>query len=186
MKFFFKRILPAPDKLKSNRFLRWIFHKIGNAYIWQVNRRSIAGGLAAGLFFGSLPIPIQIPCAVTVAIFMRFNAPIAAFSTLFSNPFTMPVIFYANYRLGRWVLGGEAISDVQFTVQNIKQLSGQILIPLFTGSVLLGTILAAVSYCSVYYLWHWHLVRHLETRQTWRNKLREHRALRRQKPSSKR
>lgn len=178
MKFFFKRILPAPDKLKDNRILRWLFEKVGNAYIWQVNRRSIAGGLASGLFFGSLPIPIQIPCAVAVTIFMRLNAPVAAFSTLFSNPFTMPVFFYGNYTVGCWIFDGCErinISGLSFTIGNFKKLGGQVLMPLFTGSVLIGTILAIIGYCSVYFLWQWQLVRHLGKRRNWHKVLRARR-----------
>lgn len=185
MKFFFKRILPAPEKLIANRLLHWLLKKIGNAYIWQVNRRSIAGGFATGLFFGCLPIPIQIPCAVAAAVFMRFNVPIAAFSTLFSNPFTMPMIFYGNYQVGCWFLGGhEGLSEWHFTVANLKQLGGQILIPLFTGSVLVGTLLASIGYCVIYYLWQWKLVQVLSKRKNWHAKLRLHRAQRRKKPVS--
>lgn len=174
MKFFFKSVLPSPEKLNTHWILRWLLAKIGNAYIWQINRRSIAGGVASGLFFGSLPIPIQIPCAVLIAIFFRLNAPVAVFSTLFSNPFTMPAIFYGNYRIGCWIFYDceyVSLSELSFAVRNLKALSGQVLMPLFSGSVLVGTILALIGYFIVYFLWKWQLVQHLNKRKSFHQAL---------------
>lgn len=168
MKYFFKRVLPAPEKLRKGRILGPLLKRIGNPRIWMVNRRSIAGGVAAGLFFGSLPIPIQIPCAVCVAVMMRFNAPVAAFATLFSNPITMPAIFYFNYRIGIWLFnhcyGYTAVSHVKITRDSLLNMGGHILVPLYSGSIIVGIILAVLGYTIVLTSWRWSLINHRKQR----------------------
>lgn len=164
MKYFFKRILPSPDKLKGNRFLRPLLCRMEHSRMWQVNRRSIAGGVASGLFFGSLPIPIQIPCAVAVAILARVNVAVAAISTLYSNPLTMGPLFYFNYRIGVWLFGGGVPDKVDFELNGFMQLGGRILMPLFSGSVAVGLVIATIGYFVVLFSWRWTLVIHYKRR----------------------
>lgn len=164
MKFFFKRVLPTPEKLGKNRLLRPLMKRISGAKIWQVNRRSIAGGMASGVFFGALPIPIQIPCAVAAAALCRVNAAVAALATLYSNPLTMPPIFYFNYRIGKWLFGGGVPENLHFSVENLGTMGGKVLMPLFTGSIVVGLVLAVLSYFIVLFWWRWTLVRHYKHR----------------------
>lgn len=175
MKFFFKKLLPNRERLGKSKAVRYVLDRVGNAYIWQVNRRSIAGGVAVGLFFGSLPIPIQIPCSLLVAGFLRYNVSIAAFATLYSNPLTMPVLFYMNYRVGKWLFSGSTQSILQedyFSVDNLMHMGGKILVPLFSGSIVVGIVLAFLSYFLIYFLWYWQLLYKLKGRKKWFEKLR--------------
>ncbi len=168
MKFFFKRILPAPEKLKRNRFLRPLVKRIGNKKMWQINRSAVASGFAIGLFFGSLPIPIQIPCAFVVAFLFRSNATIAVISTLYSNFVTMPIIFYFNYRVGQYFFGGGIANEIDFKTVKLTKMGGQVLMPLFSGSVIVGTCLAILGYLFVFIGWKWYLHRQLNKRGQWK------------------
>ena len=70
-----------------------------------MNRRSVAAGAAVGVFFGLLVPVLQIPLAAIFSIVLRANLPVAAASTLVSNPLTYAPIFVAAYRVGRALLG---------------------------------------------------------------------------------
>lgn len=164
MKYFFKRILPNAEKIGKMKVLRPLLKYIGRAQIWQVNRATIAGGVACGLFFGSLPIPGQVPCACVAAIIGRVNLPIAAIITFFSNPFTYAPIFYFNYCIGVWLFGGGVHEGVHFNVAHLTRLGGEILMPLFSGSIVVGLVLACLGYMVVKLSWRVSIMRSKQQR----------------------
>ena len=104
----FFKWLPTSESVRQNRFLKPFGHYLHHHYLWQFNRRSVAGGFAVGLFFGILIPFAQILLAAVAAVVLRVNLPVAAFSTLITNPFTFPAVYYVAYRLGEFLTGGEA------------------------------------------------------------------------------
>lgn len=104
----FFKWLPTSESIRENRFLKPFAHYLHHHYLWQFNRRSVAGGLAVGLFFGILIPFAQILLAAIAAVMLRVNLPVAAFSTLVTNPFTFPAVYFVAYRLGELLTGGEA------------------------------------------------------------------------------
>jgi uncharacterized protein len=73
--------------------------------LWQLNRRRVALGAGIGVFFG-LMIPVgQIAGAALFAILLRANLPVAAVSTLVSNPLTYAPIVVLAYHAGAAILG---------------------------------------------------------------------------------
>lgn len=104
----FFKWLPTSESIRENRFLKPFGHYLHHHYLWQFNRRSVAGGFAVGLFFGILIPFAQILLAAVAAVILRVNLPVATFSTLITNPFTFPAIYYVAYRLGELITGGEA------------------------------------------------------------------------------
>ena len=53
---YFKHI-PTSESIQQNRFLKPFSRYLHHHYLWQFNRRGVAGGLAVGLFVGIL-IPL--------------------------------------------------------------------------------------------------------------------------------
>lgn len=103
-----RRWLPDPERLRANRWLRWLGPALLAPRLWHFTRRSVALGVALGVFFGLL-IPIaQIPLSAAAAIVLRANIPVAVTSTLISNPVTYAPLYYVSYRLGSALIGGEA------------------------------------------------------------------------------
>ena len=97
-----RRLLPDPERLRSNRWLRWLAPAMQDPRLWRLTRR----GVALGMFFGLL-IPIaQIPLSAAAAIVLRANLPTAVASPLVSNPVTYAPLYYAAYRIRRPILGG--------------------------------------------------------------------------------
>jgi hypothetical protein len=90
-----RRLLPDPERVRANRWLRWLGPAVLAPQLWRFTRRSVALGVALGVFFGLL-IPIaQIPLSAAAAIVLRANIPTAMASTLVSNPVTYAPLYYA-------------------------------------------------------------------------------------------
>lgn len=100
-----QRLLPKPETLQHNRWLRWMGPHLLNPRLWHFRRRGVALGVALGMFFGLLVPLAQIPLAAGAAILLRANLPTAVASTLVTNPFTFPPVYYAAWKLGQAVLG---------------------------------------------------------------------------------
>ncbi len=111
MKSKFKKWLPDPETVRSNRWLRWMGPVLNRPRLWHFSRKGISMGLALGIFFGLLIPVAQIPFAAATAVLLRANLPVAMASTLVTNPVTFGPVYYGAYRLGKRVLGEEALSE---------------------------------------------------------------------------
>ena len=61
-------IIPDPQTLRERRLLRMFGARVWHPALWHLNRRSVAGGVAAGLFCGLIPGPLQMPGAAIAAV----------------------------------------------------------------------------------------------------------------------
>lgn len=99
--------LPTPAEMQAKPSLRWLGPLLRRPWLWQLSRRRVAMGAAIGVFFGFLIPVLQIAFSAVFAILLRANLPVAAVSTLVSNPFTYAPIFVLAYRTGSAILGEE-------------------------------------------------------------------------------
>jgi uncharacterized protein (DUF2062 family) len=100
-----RRLLPAPETIRRNRWLNWIGPALHHPRLWHFSRRGLALGMALGIFFGLLVPLAQIPLSAAAAVVLRANVPAAVASTLVTNPFTFGPVYYAAWRLGSAILG---------------------------------------------------------------------------------
>ena len=105
MRHWIRRKLPTEDTLKAHPGLRWMGPLLRRPWLWQLNRRRVALGAGIGVFFGFLIPVLQIAGAAVFALLLRGNLPVAAFSTLVSNPFTYAPIGVLAYQTGSAILG---------------------------------------------------------------------------------
>lgn len=166
MKRTFKKLTPDQGKLVKNPVLKPIAHLLTKPQIWHFNRRTIAYGVAIGVFFGSLPIAGQMLLAAVVAVMTRVNMPIAVASTWISNPLTMPFFYTGNYYFGAWLLRRESIkmNEIDWSLNGLLSLGGEVLVPLYLGSITIGVILAFLAFIAVRVLWRLHVVSHHRSR----------------------
>ena len=103
---FFRRFLPDHESVRQNRYVAWFGPRLQHPNLWHLNRRSVAGGVAAGLFAGLIPgsNPVQFAAGAILAIVSRVNLPIAVFVTFYSNPFTIVPLYFIAYQLGQLAL----------------------------------------------------------------------------------
>lgn len=171
-----KRFLPTRESLHNNRWLKWLGPWLSHPRLWHMSRRGIALGVSIGIFFGLLIPVAQIPFSAAVAVLMRANLPVAAASTLVTNPVTFAPVYYGAYRLGKFVLLEDEPTQDEFErilekkirdhekadrlslwerVQYGWHRLGKVGKPLIVGLAIVATVAGAVSYFLVHLLWMW-------------------------------
>lgn len=107
MKRWLKKWLPNHDSMNRDKSTQWIAKWLHNhPYLWSLNRKAVAKGVAAGLLVAFIPIPAQLILSALLALLLRANLPIAIVSTLISNPFTFVPINLLIYHIGTLLTGG--------------------------------------------------------------------------------
>lgn len=161
MRRYFRKRLPDHDTIRRLRWLRPVQHWLHHPNLWHLHRRSVAGGVAVGLFCGLIPGPLQIISAMLLAVLFRVNLPVSAFTTLYTNPFTIVPLYLLAYEIGVWVSGsGNAAAVPAFPElhwnDGFSQLWAWLMAlgkPLLIGLPLLAVALAFIGYFGVRVFW---------------------------------
>jgi uncharacterized protein (DUF2062 family) len=110
---------------------------------------NLALGMAVGIFVSITPIiPLQTIVAVFLAFLVRGSKSAAALGTWLSNPLTIPVVYYANYKLGCTLLGYPKTLD-SIAFDSFSQLMGlglDVTRAMILGGVVIGAILGVAAY----------------------------------------
>ena len=167
---YFRKVLPSHDRIRESRHIARFGPWLQHHNLWHLHRRSVAGGVAAGLFAGLIPgsNPVQFTAGALLAILFHVNLPIAVFVTLYSNPFTIVPLYYAAFRLGQLVLmqdgGGlpalpSGLEDKAFSEWLTAALDWLVSAgkPLLVGLPLLAALLAIAGYFLVDWGWQLHV-----------------------------
>ena len=88
---------------------------------FSINRRSVSRGVLVGLFWGFIPMPMQMLAVILTTPLLRFNVPIAISMVWLSNPFTMPEMYYMEYLTGNFILGRPGIQNIELTLDWFSQ-----------------------------------------------------------------
>jgi len=162
-KKFFRRYLPGPGRLREHRSLRFALGElIHDPNLWHLNRRSVSGAFAVGLFLAWIPLPIQMVCAGLLALLLRVNLPLSVVLVWTTNPVTMGPMYWAAWRLGSGLLGVPHVS-VKFepSIAWLGAEVAQIWQPLLLGCVILGIVSAIAGYTISRLFWRYHVIRAL-------------------------
>ena len=163
--------MPDHKAIKEHKQLQCFGSLLHDPNLWHLNRRSVSGAFAVGMFCAFIPIPLQMLIAAAIAIAVRVNLPISVGVVWITNPVTFPPMFYAAYRVGVYILGWEVI-DIDFTL-SWDSLADQIALiwePLLLGCLIVGSSAAVISFFTVRLLWRLHIMQHLEKRKLRRKK----------------
>jgi uncharacterized protein len=135
-------------------------------YYWRFirlrgNPEALALGMALGIFSGLMPIvPFQIALAVFLALLFGGSKITAALGTWVSNPLNWYFVYYLDYRIGAAMLGlprkNRGVASVMDALQLgeegmapvkiLFETGGSILAAFVLGGLILGLVLAGVSY----------------------------------------
>ncbi len=168
MRKFFRNRLPSHDTIRQSRWMQpfgaWLHHP----NLWHLHRRSVAGGVALGLFAGLIPGPLQMLGAALLAILFRVNLPVAVFTTLYTNPLTILPLYVLAYEYGAFVVGHRSgvatahLSLPEVTWSNwfavLPHWFSMLGKPFAVGLPLLAVTLATLGYFTVRVLWRWMVV----------------------------
>lgn len=173
---FFRKYLPDHETVRGHRHLRLFAPLLRHPNLWHLNRHSVAGGVAVGLFGALIPGPLQMLTAAILAILLRVNLPVALATTLLSNPLTWPVIVVAAYAIGAFITG-ERMNEVRpFEFDWLHGDWGQLLPMMLDwfmgmgetfliGLLILAVLLAALGYGAVQLGWRLYLLAYVRRRR---------------------
>jgi uncharacterized protein (DUF2062 family) len=179
---FVRRFLPDRGKLESG-LPRWLSRVLLSPQLWHLNRHSVSRGLAIGMFWAWIPMPMQSIPGVLCAIALRGNVLLTYAACWLSNPFTMVPWVWISYRIGLLVTGAKPMGNM---VREIRQVIGTIgehgvisgfrhfwhyvtdnfhVVWVFgVGSVIFAVLTSGATYLAIQWLWRWNLVRRWKNR----------------------
>lgn len=154
----FRRRVPLTRMARIRGWL-WPRGGIRRAARWQVKRilrvpgspHAIAAGVAAGVFAAFTPfLGFHVVIAALVAFLAGGNVIVAAMASLFGNPLTFPLFWFAGFELGRKLIGysGENSFELFMAKPSFVSLF-PIIEPLTLGSVILGLGVGSALYLPV-------------------------------------
>ena len=183
----FRKYLPHSDTIRQHRYVACFGPRLQHPNLWHLHRRSVAGGVAVGMFAGLIPgsNPVQFLAASLLAIAFHVNLPIAVLVTLYSNPFTIVPLYYAAFKIGQVALfrsdsdlpslvgifEGKGMDEWLSTAWHWITGVGY---PLLVGLPLLAIFLAIAGYLLVDWGWRLHVMIEWRRRQA-KRALRAHR-----------
>lgn len=161
-----KRYTPDHETIRKHKHLQMFGQLLHDPNLWHMNRRSVAGAFAVGLFWAFIPMPFQMIAAAATAIPARVNMPLSVALVWISNPLTMPPMFYFNYLAGTWILG-KPVQNSAFepSMAWLTNSIGHIWQPLYLGSLICALLAALLGYLIVRALWRLHIIAHWKSRR---------------------
>lgn len=175
MPFNFSRWIPKRKHIIESRWLAPFKEHLHDRHLWRFERYASARGAAIGVFFGFL-IPFgQIIFAAIAAVIFRANLVMAVASTLVTNPFTFPAVYWLAYKIGLLVTGGgtesthaNLIADsVSINPDDVMTNSGwfgwvdgaitflrDAGLPFITGLVIMAVVGSILAYALTHAIWH--------------------------------
>lgn len=163
---YLRRISRQYRRNEAAWYLRPFRAMLRHPMYFAVNRRSVTGALAIGVFISMLPVPGHTPIAVLLALLVRVNLAVAAAAAWANTPFTLIPVFYFEYRLGAWLLGTPAAPwPEQFSWDWLQTQTGLLWQPLLLGSLLTAMVTGALVYFGANVAWSWSSVRRLRRRR---------------------
>ena len=170
-----ERLKPSVDKITRHPWVVRHVPALSDPDLWHLNRRSTSRGVAVGLLCGLIPGPIQVAGAIGLSLLWRANFPLAALTTLYTNPFTIVPLYVLAYEYGRLFFPDAphavaamppAYSGITDYVPMLAAWMAELGKPLALGIVLLAVTLATLGYVTVRVAWRWHVV------SSWRRRAR--------------
>lgn len=157
--------MPKREEMAENRWLAPFAGTIRRSELWRFTRRSVPRGIALGIFAAFI-IPLgQTLLAVVLSLPSRANLPLAAVTTLVTNPVTLPFWLFVANKVGHFVLKIDAVtmgaaneSVRSGWVQDLAQWAEVAGVTAF-GFVVLAIVGAALGYLFAGFIWRFVVAR---------------------------
>lgn len=158
----FKSKMPSKAYLKSHPRLKWISDHLDHAQLWHFTKDSVPKATFIGLFVGCMPIPFQMLIAIFIGVFARANIIICVVGCWISNPFTIPPMLFAAYKVGKWILNAPSHPlPAKITFSSIMAQLPFLWQPLLVGCLAIALVLASIGYLIARLSWRaYHQMHH--------------------------
>lgn len=161
-----KKITPDNDTIRNHKHMKVFGTLLHDPNLFHMNRRSVSGAFAVGLFWAMIPMPLQMLAAAATAIFVRVNLPLSVALVWLTNPFTMPPIFYINYLMGTWLMNTpDNEKEFEMSMEWLVDSIDKIWQPLYFGSFVVGIFMAVAGYLVIRLLWRLHIVSRIQEKR---------------------
>ncbi len=127
-------------------------HKLPKQYFAKT-RKAVTKGVLVGLFWGFIPMPMQMAGVIATTPFFRFNVPIGLATVWLSNPITYPPLWYLEYKTGNLLLGRKGLDNIELTMSWFQNNWDNIVVPLYVGTALYSTVVSYLIYLLLNWLW---------------------------------
>lgn len=172
-KKFFKRILPDLEWIRNHSHLKIFGTLHHNPNLWYLNKHSVAGAFAVGLFTAWVPLPFQMVIAAAAAIFLQVNLPLSVVLVWISNPITMAPMFLGAYTLGASLLGITPQDlDFELSIQWLNQKLNRVWQPLLLGCFIFAALSSATGYLTIRLLWRYHIIKRWQLKKKFQMRLK--------------
>lgn len=124
--------------------------------LFRFQRQPLAKGVAAGLFCGLIPGPLQLPATLLACACLRGNLVAGSVTTFYTNPLTTLPLYALAFQLGAWVMPGSQSLPGWNGGPEVAAAADWVLAlgwPLLVGLPTLGALLAITGFVSVHMLW---------------------------------
>ena len=129
--------------------------------LFRFQRQPLARGVAAGMFCGLIPGPLQIPGTLLVCAWLRGNIVAGGVATFYTNPLTTVPLYVLAFYLGALVMPGShalpewssVVPGGDFSAQALGAWMQALGTPLLVGLPTLGLVMAVLGYATVQLLW---------------------------------
>ena len=159
-------MIPHPSRIMENALIKKLGPRLQDPGIWHINRRSVSGAIALGIFCAFIPVPFQMFLAAIGAILFRVNILIAVPTVWVSNPVTIPPLFYFCYRVGLWILGTpKRAFNFELTFDWLTNELSLIWQPFLLGCLIVGLVSSLLGFLTVRLLWRYQVHKHVQTRK---------------------
>lgn len=163
---FFRKFAFKRDRIHGQWFMAPFRHLLDDHRLWTIRRRNVLPAFALGVFIAFMPFPGHMLAAVLLALAMRVNIPVAALSTLISNPLTVGPIFYVCYQFGVLLLGIEPQPfELEFSLTSLGEQFTDIGKPLLLGCLIIGSTVTIAAYIALDILWRASIADYLAKRR---------------------
>ncbi len=168
------RLMPFVEQATGNPWVRRYLPGLADPDLWHLNRRSTARAVAVGMFAGLVPGPLQVVCAAGLSILVRANLPLAAITTLYTNPVTIVPLYLVAWQYGALLVPAAAAQGLATPppfswspayLGTVIDWMADLGKPLAIGLPLLGLTLALAGWLLVRVLWRCHAVHAWRKRQ---------------------
>jgi uncharacterized protein len=171
------RMFKHPRVLKRSKFRAWFARHFLDKVVWKPTQHTLAGGLAIGMLVMIQLMPGQMPVAAILAALLRVNIPIAVIACWISNPITFVGLVPAQMYVGEWFMprlpsfvghGMHAFANwvielfhyLPKFIQNwvgddMVRDGAEVMANVYLGGLIIGPILALISYPLAYGLWEY-------------------------------
>lgn len=157
-----KKLMPHPSRITEHTIIKKLGPALQDPGIWHINRRSVSGAIALGIFCAFMPMPFQMLLAALGAILFRVNILIAVPTVWISNPITIPPLFYFCYQVGVWLLDAKSEHfHFELSFAWLANESSLIWQPFLLGCFVVGSISALLGYGVIRLLWRYHIASHV-------------------------